>query len=225
MKKDRNARALALIGFEDTWRLDGKCIAGLDEVGRGPLAGPVLAACVVWPGHWLAMGDEGGYSVPPELLGIDDSKRVTPARREVLCEPISRHALAIGTGIATVEEIEEINIRQATHQAMRRAAYEAMKHMDAPADVYLLDGETIDLEISEAPVIGIKKGDTLSYAIASASIIAKVARDNMMRAYHMRYPAYGFDHNKGYGTAQHIAAIRKWGPCPIHRMSFLGNIL
>jgi len=177
-------------------------VAGLDEVGRGPLAGPVVAACVVLP---------EGFS----LDGINDSKKLTERGRERAEARIRAEAVAIGLGIVEPETIDRINILQASRQAMR----EAFLSLDAPPDCVLIDGLPIPAFpcAHQQAIVG---GDGLCASIAAASIIAKVARDRMMRAYHDVYPEYGFAGHKGYGAAKHLEALRVHGPCPIHRRSF-----
>jgi len=178
-------------------------IAGVDEVGRGPLAGPVMAAAVILP---------PGLHIP----GIDDSKKLSPLKREILFDVITSKALAIGTGIVEPEIIDSINILQATRLAMLNA----VGQLSPLPDFLLIDGITpINTSI---PQKTIKKGDSLSLSIAAASIIAKVTRDRLMVEMDRRYPGYGFAGHKGYGSALHLEAIRQLGPCPIHRMTFGG---
>lgn len=179
-----------------------KIIAGLDEVGRGPLAGPVVAACVVLP---------LGF----DLTGINDSKKLTEKQRERAEERILCEALAVGFGVIAPEIIDQINILQATHQAMRAA----FCSVSLTPDFALIDG----LPIPRFPCPNqqaIVSGDSHSVSIAAASIIAKVARDRMMREHDTQYPEYGFAGHKGYGAAKHLAALLEHGPCPIHRRSF-----
>ena len=204
MKKDYHAR-LAEISAQDRalWE-SGTFFAGIDEAGRGPLVGPVCAACVVMP-------------MEPLLLYVDDSKTVTQKRREMLYDQIRETALFAGVGLASAQEIDEMNILKATKLAMRRAA------QGAPCDLFLIDAiEKIDLP---GQVRGIVHGDRLCYSIAAASIIAKVTRDRILCELDARYPAYGFAKNKGYGTAQHIAALKTQGPCPEHRRSFITHFV
>jgi ribonuclease HII len=178
-------------------------IAGIDEAGRGPLAGPVVAAAVILP---------AGFS----LDGLDDSKKLSPSRRDSLFVEIQERALAIGVGRADHELIDRINILQATLDAMRQA----VENLPSLPDFLLIDGiSSIHLNI---PQKTIKKGDSLSASIAAASIIAKVTRDRLMSLYDTQYPGYGFAGHKGYGSASHLAAIAKLGPSPIHRLSFRG---
>lgn len=177
-------------------------VAGIDEVGRGPLAGNVVTACVVMPKE-------------PVLPWIDDSKKLSESRREKVFQEIMDIALYVGIGQATPEEIDEINILEATKKAMRDAAAQV------PADVFLIDAVTgLVLNGQEVPII---KGDATSYAIAAASIVAKVTRDRQLIELDKQYPAYGFARNKGYGTAEHIAALKEIGPCVAHRRSFIRN--
>lgn len=182
----------------------GLVFAGIDEAGRGPLAGQVTAACVVMPIH-------------PQISYIYDSKQLSQKQREAAFDAIYQHALFVGVGKVEADEIDEINILEATKLAMRRAAE------NAPVDLFLVDAVTnLGLKGREQPLIS---GDAVSYSIAAASIIAKVSRDRDMARLHGLYPQYHFDTNKGYGTAEHIAAIKEFGPCPVHRRSFLTRIL
>ena len=177
-------------------------VAGIDEVGRGPLAGNVVTACVVMPKE-------------PLLPWVDDSKKLSEARREKVFQEIMDIALYVGIGQATPGEIDEINILEATKKAMREAAAQV------PADVFLIDAVTgLGLNGREVPII---KGDATSYAIAAASIVAKVTRDRQLIELDKQYPEYGFARNRGYGTAEHIAALKARGPCPAHRRSFIRN--
>jgi len=178
-------------------------ICGVDEAGRGPLAGPVVAAAVVLP-------------FPCPISGINDSKQLSEARREVLYDEIIRAAVDIGVGIVDHETIDQINILQATLRAMR----EALAQIQPPPDYLLIDALT--LSGIPTPQEGIIHGDAMSVSIAAASIIAKVTRDRQMRAYHDQWPQYDFTRHKGYGTKAHLDAIRQHGPSPIHRMTFRG---
>ena len=186
-------------------------ICGIDEAGRGPLAGPVVAGAAVLPADH-------------DFLYLNDSKKVTEKRREALYPEIKQYAAAWAVGMASVEEIDEINILQATYEAMRRAIRDLKAgEQSIVPDLLLNDAVTIPgVPIRQIPII---HGDATSASIAAASILAKVTRDHMMLAYDEMYPEYGFARHKGYGTKDHIDAIRKYGPCPIHRMSFLKNIL
>ena len=181
-------------------------VAGIDEAGRGPLAGPVVAAAVILPKDIF-------------LPFLNDSKKVTEKRRDVLFDEIKQNAIAYGIGIASNTLIDEINILQATYEAMR----EAVNALEKTPDVLLVDAVHIpDINIKQ---VGIVKGDAKSVNIAAASILAKVTRDRIMVEYDKIYPEYGFASNKGYGTATHIAALKGIGPCAIHRKSFIGNFV
>ena len=200
----REERVQSLITFDRQYRQEDQLLAGMDEVGRGPLAGNVVTACVVIPDD-------------PVILWIDDSKKLSEKRREKVFEEIAEHALYIGMGEVSPEEIDRINILQATKKAMRAAAGQV------PADVFLIDAVTnLGLNGKEIPII---KGDATSYSIAAASIVAKVTRDRQMAEADRLWPEYGFARNKGYGTREHIEALKKFGPCPIHRKSFIGNFI
>ena len=181
-------------------------ICGIDEAGRGPLAGPVVAAAVILP---------AGLVIPY----VNDSKKLTEKRREALYPEILEKALSVGVGVVPAARIDEINILQATYEAMRQA----IGQLSVRPDVLLNDAVRIpDVEIPQVPII---KGDAKSISIACASVIAKVTRDRMMKEYDAIYPEYGFAGHKGYGTAAHIAAIRQYGPSPIHRRTFMGNFV
>lgn len=184
---------------KECWQL-GIRLAGVDEAGRGPLAGPVVAACVAMPPE-------------PLLMDVNDSKKVSEKKREALYDEIYRVAQAVGVGVASVEEIETLNIKNAARLAMRRAV-EA-----AHPDRILVDAER-DLDVS-IPQEGIVHGDAVALRIAAASIIAKVTRDRMMLELDGEYPQYGFAQHKGYGTAAHYEALRAFGPCPAHRRLFI----
>lgn len=181
-------------------------ICGIDEVGRGPLAGPVVAAAVILP------KDE-------DIYYLNDSKQLSEKKREQLYDEIMEKAVAVGIGFADQACIDEINILQADYVAMR----EAISKLSVKPDVLLNDAVTIpDVDIKQEPII---KGDTKSVSIAAASIIAKVTRDRYMVEMDKKYPGYGFANNKGYGSAAHIQAIRELGPCEIHRRTFIGNFI
>jgi len=190
--------------FEKTAYFNGfTCVAGIDEAGRGPLAGPVMAAAVILP-VGLALDD------------VDDSKKLSPDKREKLFDIIMSQAVSVGVGIIGPLEIDRINILQATRSAMLAA----VQQLSPQPDYLLIDGiSTIN---SAIPQKTIKKGDSLSLSIAAASIIAKVTRDRLMVEMDSKYPGYGFSGHKGYGSAAHLDAIRKLGPSPIHRMTFGG---
>ena len=188
------------------WQNGYRFVAGIDEAGRGPLAGPVVAAAVVFE--------------PGKLIeGVRDSKQLSEKKREALYQVIVDECLAYGIGIVSQEEIDRINIRNATFKAMRKALG-AMKQVP---DFLLIDGE--ELPDSLYPQEAIVGGDDKSFTIAAASILAKVTRDRLMREYHLQYPQYRFDRHKGYGTQLHREMILKYGPSPIHRKSFLKKLL
>jgi ribonuclease HII len=179
------------------------CVAGIDEAGRGPLAGPVIAAAVILPAGLL-------------MDGVDDSKKLTPDKREKTFEVIMAQALAVGVGIMSPAEIDRINILQATRSAMLAA----VQQLSLRPDYLLIDGiSTIDSAVSQKTI---KKGDSLSLSIAAASIVAKVTRDRLMIEMDTEFPGYGFAGHKGYGSAAHLDAIRRLGPSPIHRLTFGG---
>lgn len=181
-------------------------VCGIDEVGRGPLAGPVVAGAVILPKDC-------------DILYINDSKKLSEKKREELYDVIMEKAIATGIGYANVERIDEINILQATYEAMR----EAINNLGIKPDVLLNDAVTIPgVDMKQVPII---KGDAKSISIGAASIIAKVTRDRLMVQYDSVFPEYGFASNKGYGSQVHIEAIKKYGPCPIHRRTFIGNFL
>lgn len=181
-------------------------ICGIDEVGRGPLAGPVVAGAVILPKDC-------------DILYINDSKKLSATKREELYDEIMAKAVSVGLGYVGPERIDEINILQATYEAMR----EAVSKLDPQPDLLLNDAVTIPgLPQKQVPII---KGDAKSISIGAASIIAKVTRDRLMEEYDRMFPQYGFASNKGYGSAEHIAAIKEYGPTPIHRKTFIKNFL
>ncbi|MEE0962701.1 MAG: ribonuclease HII [Ruminococcus bromii] len=183
-----------------------KAVCGVDEAGRGPLAGPVCAAAVILPENTI-------------IDGVNDSKKLSEKKREALFDVIKSSARSYCIAYATVEEIESMNILNATMLAMKRA----VEGLDVKADYAMIDGNRLpDLKIDSEFII---KGDAKSMSIAAASILAKVSRDRLLREYAKEYPEYQFDKHKGYGTKAHIEALKKYGPCPYHRMSFLGKIL
>ena len=185
---------------------DCEFICGLDEAGRGPLAGPVAAGAVILPKDCT-------------ILYLNDSKKLSPARRDALYDEIREKAVAWSVGIVTAEEIDERNILQATYEAMRRA----VAGLGVTPDLFLNDALIVP-GLPEEKQIKISKGDAKSVSIAAASIMAKVTRDRMMEEYDRVWPAYGFAKHKGYGTKQHYEAIRENGLCPIHRKTFLKTI-
>ncbi len=189
--------------YERRYRERGT-LCGIDEVGRGPLAGPVVAGAVILPEDC-------------EILYLNDSKKLSEKKRELLYDEIMEKAIAVGIGAVSPERIDEINILQATYEAMRIA----ISRLSVRPDLLLNDAVTIpQVDIPQVPII---KGDAKSVSIAAASIIAKVTRDRMMVQYEDLYPGYEFASNKGYGSARHIAALKEIGPCPIHRRSFIKN--
>ena len=203
MTRKREERLAALLQTDGPLWQEGVAFAGMDEAGRGPLAGNVVAACVVMPSE-------------PLLPWVDDSKKLSPMRREQVYQEIMDTALFVGVGQASPEEIDAINILEATKNAMRRAA------MGAPASLFLIDAlHGLGLPGEERGMI---HGDALSYSIAAASIIAKVYRDHLMVQYDEIFPGYGFAGNKGYGAQAHMDAIRTLGPTPIHRRTFIRNM-
>ena len=191
------------------WRSGIMRVAGVDEAGRGPLAGPVVAAAAILPSRWAESG------LPAELAGLNDSKQLTAAQRERYFEFLTVCA-EIEFGIALVDAgvIDEINILQATHRAMN----EALAKLNPPPPHALVDGRPV--KTLRVPQTAIVKGDARSYSIAAASVLAKVTRDRRMLEFHAQFPEYGFAEHKGYGTAKHLAAIEKFGACPIHRKTF-----
>ena len=181
-------------------------ICGIDEAGRGPLAGPVVAGAVILP------KDE-------KILYVNDSKKLSEKKREMLYDEIMSRALAVGVGVVGPERIDEINILQATYEAMRMA----VAQLTVPPDILLNDAVTIpDLPIRQVPIV---KGDAKSVSIAAASIIAKVTRDRLMREYDQIFPEYDFASNKGYGTRSHIEALKALGPAPVHRRTFIRHFV
>lgn len=197
------ARIEGMTVYEKKYRHMG-AVCGIDEVGRGPLAGPVVACAVILPEDC-------------RILYINDSKQLSAAKREALCEQILEQAISVGIGCVSPARIDEINILQATYEAMRQAIGE----LKVPPQVLLNDAVTIPgVDTFQVPII---KGDCKSISIAAASIVAKVTRDRMMVEYDAEMPEYGFAANKGYGSAAHIEALRKYGPSPIHRATFIGH--
>lgn len=187
------------------WQQNVRYIAGIDEAGRGPLAGPVVAAAVIFEPY-------------DHIERVKDSKKLSPAQREGLYEIIVQRALAYGIGVVDHLEIDRINIRQATFKAMRKAIGSLAKN----PQYLLIDGEELPDKIYRQEAV--VDGDERSFTIAAASILAKVTRDRLMMEYHQQYPQYGFDRHKGYGTEFHREMLKKHGPCPIHRRSFLTHL-
>ena len=181
-------------------------LCGIDEAGRGPLAGPVAAAAVILPENC-------------RILYLNDSKKLSPARRDALFDEIREKAVSFSVAVVPAARIDEINILQATYEAMRQA----VRSLSVEPGALLNDAVTIpELSFRQIPIV---KGDAKSLSIAAASVLAKVTRDRMMEEYDRLYPEYGFAKHKGYGTAQHIAALKKYGPCPIHRRTFIGHFV
>ena len=198
-------RMKVMFSFEREYS-DYEYICGIDEVGRGPLAGPVVAGAVILPKDC-------------DLLYLNDSKKLTENKREELYDKIMESAVSAAVGYGSPERIDEINILQADYEAMK----EAIGKLSVKPTLLLNDAVTLpDMDIKQVPII---KGDAKSASIAAASIIAKVTRDRMMVEYAKIFPEYGFDSNKGYGSAAHIEALKKYGPCPIHRRSFIKNFV
>lgn len=208
------ARLAAMHEYENA-HADVRFIAGIDEAGRGPLAGPVVAACCILPKDAV-------------ILYLNDSKKVTALRREAMLPEIKEKAIAYGIGIVEEKCIDEINILQADYEAMRialqqtSAMLQAKGLADAPG---LLLNDAVTIPGVDIPQESIIKGDAKSVSIAAASILAKVTRDHLMEEYDALYPEYGFARNKGYGTKEHIEALKRLGPCPIHRHSFIGHFV
>lgn len=200
-------RLAYISAFEKKYTSEGvKYIGGIDEVGRGPLAGPVVTACVILP-------------IDCKILGINDSKKLSAKKREELFEIIMKEAVSIGIGMEDNNTIDDINILQATYKAMKKA----IDNMPIKPQQLLVDAVTIpNVNIPQEPII---KGDAKSISIGAASIVAKVTRDRMMAEYAKTYPMYGFESNMGYGSKAHIDAIKKYGLCSIHRKSFTGNFV
>ena len=195
------------LDLENLGRANGfKTVCGVDEAGRGPLCGPVCAAAVILPAD-------------VELEGVNDSKKLSEKKREALFDIIKEKSLAYSIAFATVEEIEEYNILEATFMAMNRA----IEGLQIDADYALIYGNRVPKNI-KIPCETVVKGDAKSLSIAAASILAKVSRDRLLLEYDKQYPEYNFAKHKGYGTKEHIEAIKKYGPCEIHRASFLTKI-
>ena len=208
-KIDRAAKVQLLADFDAQYA--AFVTAGMDEAGRGPLVGNVVAACVVMPKE-------------PLILWVDDSKKLSEKRRESVYAEIMERALYVGIGQATPEEIDRMNILEATKKAMREAARQVPAEVFLEYDrVFLIDAvKDLGLNGREIPMV---KGDATSYAIAASSIVAKVTRDRQMLELDKQYPQYGFARNKGYGTPEHIAALQKYGATPLHRRTFIGHFV
>jgi len=198
------------LAFErELWQQGLLYVAGVDEAGCGPLAGPVVAAAVVFPAQWLASG------LHPKLRGLNDSKQLTPEQREKYFAVLtSNPEIRYGIALVEVEMIDQINILQAAHRAMSLA----LEQLQPSPQHVLVDGRPVkSLRFPSTPLI---KGDARCYSIAAGSVLAKVTRDRIMVGYDRQYPAYGFAEHKGYSTPQHLALLAEFGPCPIHRRSF-----
>lgn len=218
MKEKEFERLKEIKKIEEEIYLKGaQSISGIDEAGRGPLAGPVVVACVVMPRDSM-------------IEGVNDSKKVSEKKREKLYDEIIQEAIAYGVGIISQEEIDKINILNATKEGLTLAIKEMEKDLKEKQrgfekpEIILVDALT-KIDTDHIPYRSIIKGDAKSYSIAAASIIAKVTRDRIMREWDEVYPMYGFAKHKGYGTASHIAAIKEYGLCPLHRRSFVKNIV
>jgi ribonuclease HII len=194
------------------WRDGFVCVAGVDEAGRGALAGPVVAAAVILP--VLNDGDWTRHALFREITRANDSKQLSARAREALFEPLCRAARAYAMGAATPAEIDALNILRASQLAMQRA----LEQLSPPPDALLLDA--LVLSDSLLPQQGIIHGDTLALSIAAASILAKVTRDRILRELDAQYPQYGLAQHKGYGTRRHLRALQKFGPSPVHRLSY-----
>lgn len=199
--KTEDERLVKMLEFEEELYAKGiQLIAGIDEVGRGPLAGPVVAAAVILPKNC-------------KIRGLDDSKKVPKSKHRLLFEEIQRKAVAIGIGLVDAQRIDEVNIYEATKLAM----LEALTKLSVKPEHLLIDAMTLDIDLAQTKII---HGDARSLSIAAASIVAKVTRDEMMADLAQNYPEYDFEHNVGYGTAKHLAALKKNGVTPLHRKSY-----
>ena len=208
MKEKEEQRLLELKKIDKQYYdMNMKYVCGIDEAGRGPLAGPVVVGIAIMPENSM-------------IEGVNDSKKVSEKKREKLYDLITQEAIAWNVGIADQNEIDEINILNATKLALTRA----IDGLKIKPDLILVDALT-NINTLGIPYKSIIKGDAKEYSIAAASILAKVTRDRMMREYDEIYPQYGFSGHKGYGTAKHIAAIKEYGPCILHRKSFIKNFI
>ena len=208
MKEKEEARLVALKEQEKILRQRGfKTICGIDEAGRGPLAGPVVVASVIMPEDSM-------------IEGVNDSKKISEKKREKLYDQILEEAISYGVGIIGQDEIDEINILNATKKGLTLS----LKELTVRPDLIMVDALT-HIDTMGIPYESIIKGDAKCYSIAAASIIAKVTRDRIMREWDKVYPEYGFEQHKGYGTAKHISAIKEYGLCPINRKSFTKNFI
>ncbi len=208
MKEKEEQRLIELKKQEKELRNKGfKYICGIDEAGRGPLAGPVVVASVIMPENSM-------------IEGVNDSKKISEKKREKLYNQIIEEAICYGVGIIGQDEIDEINILNATKKGLTMS----LKELTTKPDLIIVDALT-HIDTMGIPYESIIKGDAKCYSIAAASIIAKVTRDRIMREWDKVYPEYGFERHKGYGTAAHIAAIKEYGPCPIHRETFIKHFI
>lgn len=212
MKEKEEERLINLKKYEENLYNEGlKYICGIDEAGRGPLAGPVVVGAVVMPRE-------------SKLEFMNDSKKVTEKRRELLYDEICETALAYGIGIIPQEEIDELNILNATKKGLHLALGQVIKKLNAKPDIVIVDALK-DIDTFGITYQSIIKGDATCYSISAASILAKVTRDRIMAQWDEIYPEYGFINHKGYGTAKHIEAIKKYGPCPLHRRTFIKHFV
>lgn len=212
MKEKEEERLTNLKKYEENLYNEGlKYICGIDEAGRGPLAGPVVIGAVVMPRE-------------SKLEFMNDSKKVTAKRRDILYDEIVSSAIAYGVGIISQEEIDEINILNATKKGLHVALGQVIEKLNTKPDIVLVDALR-EIDTYGVTYESIIKGDATCYSISAASIIAKVTRDRIMEEWDKIYPMYGFSKHKGYGTKAHIEAIKQYGPCPLHRKSFIKNFI